>query len=284
MKRITSNSAQAVKDKLRMIAIEKNVDFNSVMRFYMYDRFVERLSKSKYNDNFILKGGFYLSILFGIDNRSTMDIDTAIRKTDFTEGNLIKMITEIININVNDNVKFKVESINPIRDEDEYGGLRITINFMLDNIKDKFHIDLVTGDEIYRGPDSYKYESLIGNEVYKVWSYNLETVLAEKIEIILSRLETSSRMKDYYDIYLIYTFKFDKIDKNKFIGAVERTFKKRGFNDDLITNLNIVKESHILSDKWTRYARKNNYARGINFEEILYCLEQFIEILVPITV
>ena len=243
-----NNLAQSNKDKLKNISKNKNVDFNSVMRFYMYDRFVERLSKSKYKDNFILKGGFYLSNLFGLDNRSTMDIDTAIRKTEFNEENLIKMVKEIIDIDLDDNVKFKIEKIEPIRDEDEYGGLRITINFMLENIKDKFHIDLATGDPIYPGPDDYKYESLIENEIYKVWAYNLETVLAEKIETILSKLETSSRMKDYYDIYLIYKFKFDKINKDKFKEAIERTFRKRKFNDNLIRNLNIVKESSILKN------------------------------------
>ena len=278
------DSAQAVKDKLKNVSREKNVDFNSVMRFYMYDRFVERLSKSKYKDNFILKGGFYLSKLFGLDNRSTMDIDTAIRKAEFTEENIIKMINEIINIDVGDNVKFKIEKTETIRDEDEYGGLRITINFMLENIKDKFHIDLATGDPIYPRPDNYRYETLIGDEVYKVWSYNLETVLAEKIETILSKLETSSRMKDYYDIYLIYKFKFDKIDKEKFRGAVEKTFKKREFDADLITNLNIVKESKVLKDKWISYSRKYSYARDVEFEETLKCLEQFINIIVSVAV
>lgn len=279
-----SDSAQAVKDKLKNVSREKNVDFNSVMRFYMYDRFVERLSKSKYKDNFILKGGFYLSKLFGLDNRSTMDIDTAIRKAEFTEENIIKMINEIINIDVGDNVKFKIEKTETIRDEDEYGGLRITINFMLENIKDKFHIDLATGDPIYPRPDNYRYESLIGDEIYKVWSYNLETVLAEKLETILSKLEISSRMKDYYDIYLIYKFKFDKIDKEKFRGAVKKTFKKREFDADLITNLNIVKESKVLKDKWISYSRKYSYARDIEFEETLKCLEQFINIIVPVLV
>lgn len=279
-----SDSAQAVKDKLKNVSREKNVDFNSVMRFYMYDRFVERLSKSKYKDNFILKGGFYLSKLFGLDNRSTMDIDTAIRKAEFTEENIIKMINEIINIDVGDNVKFKIEKTETIRDEDEYGGLRITINFMLENIKDKFHIDLATGDSIYPRPDNYRYESLIGDEIYKVWSYNLETVLAEKIETILSKLETSSRMKDYYDIYLIYKFKFDKIDKEKFRGAVEKTFKKREFDADSITNLNIVKEIKVLKDKWISYSRKYSYARDVEFEETLKCLEQFINIIVSVAV
>ena len=153
-----SNSIQAVKDKLRNISREKNIDFNSVMRFYMYDRFVERLSKSKYKDNFILKGGFYLSKLFGLDNRSTMDIDTAIRKTNLSLENVIKMITEIINIDVDDNVKFEIEKTESIRDEDAYGGLRITIKFTLENMKDSFHIDIATGDPIHPGPDDYKYE------------------------------------------------------------------------------------------------------------------------------
>lgn len=275
-----SNSAQSVKDKLKNISREKNVDFNSVMRFYMYDRFVERLSKSKYKDNFILKGGFYLSKLFGLDNRSTMDIDTAIRKTEFTEENLIVMINEIISIDVGDNVKFKIEKTELIREEDEYGGLRITINFMLENIKDKFHIDLATGDPIYPRPDNYKYESLIGDEIYKVWSYNLETILAEKIETILSKLETSSRMKDYYDIYLIYKFKFDTISKEKFRGSVEKTFKKRKFDADLMTNLSIVKESKVLRERWLSYSRKNSYARDVEFEETLECLEKLIDILI----
>lgn len=279
-----SNSAQAVKDKLREISKEKNVDFNSVMRFYMYDRFVERLSKSKYKDNFILKGGFYLSKLFGLDNRSTMDIDTAIRKTKFTEENIIKMITEIINKDVDDNVKFGIEKTEPIRDEDKYYGLRITINFTLENIRDRFHIDIATGDPIHPGPDDYKYESLIGNEVYKVWSYNLETVLAEKIETILSKLEASSRMKNYYDIYLIHKFKFNKINKTKFRGAVEKTFEKREFNADLIANLNVVKDSKILRDKWTSYSRKNSYARNLEFDETIKCLEEFIDIIVPVAI
>lgn len=279
-----SNSSQAVKDKLKNISREKNVDFNSVMRFYMCDRFVERLSKSKYKDNFILKGGFYLSKLFGLDNRSTMDIDTAIRKTKFTEENIVKMITEIINIDVDDNVKFVIEKTESIRDEDEYGGLRITINFMLENIRDSFHIDIATGDPIYPGPDDYKYESLIENEVYKVWSYNLETVLSEKIETILSKLETSSRMKDYYDIYLIHKFKFNKINKTQFRRAVEKTFEKREFNGDLIANLNLLKDSKILRDKWTSYSRKNSYAKNLEFDETIKCLEEFIDIIVPVAI
>lgn len=274
-----NSQMQRIKDKLKNIAQEKNTDFNSVMRLYMYERFIERLSISKYKDNFILKGGFYLSTLFGIDKRATMDIDAAIRYTKFREENLIKMISEIINIDVGDNVKFKIEKIVPIRDEDEYGGLRITINFILENIRDKFHIDLATGDPIYPDAINYKYEALIENKIYNVWAYNLETLLSEKIETILSKLETSSRMKDYYDIYLIHKFSISKINKDLLKGAVKRTFKKRNFKANIINNFKIIEESMILRENWLRYIRKNKYTKDLNFEEIIKCLKDFIELI-----
>lgn len=277
---MSSNSAQAVKDKLRNISNEKNINFNAVLKFYMYDRFIERLSKSKYRDNIVLKGGFYLSSLFGIENRSTIDIDAAIRKAKFTEDNLLKMITEIINVDVDDNVVFKINEISSIRDEDEYGGLRVTIDFQLENVKDKFHIDMATGDPIYPRPDSYNYKSLIEKKTYQVWTYTTETVLAEKLETILNKLDTSSRMKDYYDIYLIYKFKFAELNKENFMMAVKKIFEKRKFQGNLIGSLNVIKQSSILKEKWSNYARKNNYAREIEFEEILAFLEEFINILV----
>lgn len=277
---MSSNSAQAVKDKLRNISNEKNINFNAVLKFYMYDRFIERLSKSKYRDNIVLKGGFYLSSLFGIENRSTIDIDAAIRKAEFTEDNLLKMITEIINVDVDDNVVFKINETSSIRDEDEYGGLRVTIDFQLENVKDKFHIDMATGDPIYPRPDSYNYKSLIEKKTYQVWTYTTETVLAEKLETILNKLDTSSRMKDYYDIYLIYKFKFAELNKENFMMAVKKTFEKRKFQGNLIGSFNVIKQSSILKEKWSNYARKNNYAREIEFEEILAFLEEFINILV----
>lgn len=277
-------SIQAVKDKLRVVAKEKNMEFNSVMRFYMYDRFIERLSRSKYKDNFILKGGFYLSTLFGIDNRSTMDIDTAVTKVHFTDENIIKMIEEIINIDADDNVILSIEKIGQIRDEDEYGGLRITLRFRLEEYNDSFHIDVATGDPIHPGPNDYGYKSLIGNEKYSVWAYSMETILAEKIETIFSKLETSSRMKDYYDIYLIYNNEFKTLNKNNFRKAVEKTFNKRNFDGDLEKCLDIVKNSERLHMYWNSYARKNKFVGDVSFEDTIKCLESFVEILIPVAV
>lgn len=249
----------------------------------MYDRFMERLVTSKYKNNFILKGGFYLSKLFGIDNRNTIDIDTAIQNTELDKENIKNIINEILNIDTNDNVIFLLEEITSIREEDEYGGLRVTVIFKLDNIKDKFHIDIATGDPIYPGPKYYNYQTLINNKEYKVLTYSIETILAEKIETILSKLEKSSRMKDYYDIYMIYKFEFERINKNNLKIAIEKTFKKRNFNQNPIKNIEIIKSSEILKIKWKSYTLKNKYAKNIDFNETIKCLEQFIKIIDVVT-
>lgn len=135
-----------LKAKLNYKAKESNVNYNILLRLYMYERFIERLSLSKYRDHFILKGGFYLSTLFGVNRRTTMDIDTAFRNADFTEENITKMIKEMISIDLEDNVKLHFTGISSIRDEDEYGGYRINITVEIENIRDNFHLDIVAGD------------------------------------------------------------------------------------------------------------------------------------------
>lgn len=275
-------SAQSLKDKLRNISREKDVDFNSVMRFYMYDCFIKRLSLSIYRDNFILKGGFYLSTLFGINTRSTMDIDTTIMNTSLSKENIIKIINEIINIDVHDHVKFQINKIEQIRGENEYGGLRVTIKFKFETIQDSFHIDIATGDPIYPKPHNYNYRSIVEEEMYPVKSYTLETILSEKIETILRRLEANGRMKDFYDIYLIYKFTFERLNKDRFRNAVKKTFSYRAFNDDLYDCFLIIEHSSILQKKWNAYVRKNKYARNITFSDTICCLKKYIDLLVPI--
>jgi len=137
-----------LKSQLKKISKEKNVEFNTLLRLYMYERFIERLSKSEYRDNFILKGGFYLSTLFGVENRTTMDIDTAFRNDDFNEETIVRMFKKIVKINIDDEAKVSYLGIKEIREEDEYGGFRVDIQVELENIKEKFHIDIATGDPI----------------------------------------------------------------------------------------------------------------------------------------
>lgn len=277
------NSMQ-IKSKLKNISKEKNIDFNTLLRSYMYDRFIERLSISKYKDNFILKGGFYLSTLFGIENRNTMDIDTAFKNADFTKENIVKMIKEIISIDISDNAKISFHGIEEIRDEDEYGGFRINLMVELYEIKEKFHIDIATGDPITPKEISYKYKTLLDNKTLTVWAYNIETLLAEKIETILNRLEVNGRMRDFYDIYLIYTREWKKINKKHLKQAFDNTFKKRQFYGEINTNLNTIKGSEILRKRWQNYANKYDYAKQIKFDEIIKCIENIISIIKPVFV
>ena len=166
------NSMQ-VKDKLKNISKKKNIPFNMALKFYIFDRFLVRLASSKYKDNFILKGGFVLSSWFGIENRSTMDIDSMVTNVDFTEENILKMIDEIISINIDDS--------GLIREDDEYGGYRLYLLFSFDTIKEKLILDIATGDKITPTAIHYKHKVMLENNYVNLWSYNIETVIAEKI-------------------------------------------------------------------------------------------------------
>lgn len=270
------NSMQ-LKAKIKNISKEKNTDFNTLLRLYMYDRFLERLSKSKYIDNFILKGGFYLSVLFGVENRATMDIDTVFRNADFNEETLVQMIKEILSINVNDNAKLNYVCIVPIRDEDEYGGFRVTILVEYENIKQSFHIDIATGDPITPKEIRYKYLPLLGDDYINLYAYNIETVLAEKIETILSRLELNGRTRDFYDIFLIYSKEWNNVNIEYFKKAVNKTFDKRGYSGNLCDSLSIIKNSIVLKERWKRYQSNFLYARNIEYEEIINCLEEMLK-------
>src|SRR5574344_1802081 len=235
------NSMQ-LKDKLKNISKEKKVDFNTLLRLYMYDRFIERLAKSKYKDNFILKGGFYLSTLFGVENRTTMDIDTAFRNANFNEETIVKMIKEIVSIKIDDNAKLSYLGIAPIRDEDEYGGFRVDIQVELENVKEKFHVDIATGDPITPKEIRYKYIPLLGDSYIDLYAYNIETVLAEKIETILSRVELNGRMRDFYDVYLIYTKDWENVNKKHFNNALLKTFGKRDYYGNPFVAIDLIRD------------------------------------------
>ena len=277
------NSMQ-VKDKLRNIVKEKNVDFNLVLKFYVFDRFIVRLSKSKYKDNFIIKGGFLLSALFGIENRATMDIDSAITNVIFTEYNLVKMVNSIINIDLKDNIKFSITDVGLIREEDEYGGYRIHLSFDFENIHEFLKLDVATGDPITPNAIIYNYKTLLENESINVWSYNIETLLAEKFETVFSRVELSSRMKDYYDIYLIYIKNWENVNHKHFNDALVNTFKKRKFDKNLYETFSIIKDSSIIKRRWEVYSKKYDYANGINYKDIMECLEEIIKVIELISV
>lgn len=269
------NSMQ-VRDKLRNIANQRNIDFNILLKFFVFDRFVVRLSNSMYKDNFIIKGGFLISTLFGLENRSTMDIDSSITKTEFSEYNVLKMIREIINIDLNDSIKFSIKNVESIRDEDEYGGFRINLMFEFECIREMLKLDVATGDPITPSAIECNYKLMLEDRYIKVWSYPCETILAEKLETIFSKLELNSRMKDYYDVYLIYHNDWDNINSEYLINAIDRTFEKRKFTNNLDEALSVIKSSSIIKIRWEAYSRRYDYAKNIRYLDIVNCLENII--------
>lgn len=224
------NSMQ-VKDKLKNIAIKRNLDFNALLRLYMYDRFIEWLGVSEYRDNFILKGGFYLSTLFGLESCSTKDIGTAIKDAKFTEENVEVMNKSIISIDINDGTLMIFVEIDNINDGDQYGGFKVILNVKVDTIRENFQIDISTGDPITLKPIVYKYRLILDNSYVNIWSYNIETVIAEKLETILRRAEANSRIRDYYDLHLIYTKGWNDVKVDDLRKATDKTFKKKKEKD-----------------------------------------------------
>ena len=277
------NSMQ-IKDKLKNISRERNVDFNTLLRLYMYDRFIERLAKSDYKDIFILKGAFYLSTLFGLENRTTKDIDAAIKDANFTKENIENIIKSIIEIDINDNATIEFINISTIRDEDQYGGFRIILNVKMDTIRENFQIDIATGDPITPGPYEYKYMPILGDKHIKVWAYNIETVIAEKLETILNRAEANGRTRDYYDLYLIYTKGWNKVNIDNLRKAIDKTFTKRKYNRDIIDTIKILKESDILKKRWILYSKKYEYAKDLDYDKIFKCIEEIISVIVPVNI
>ena len=269
-------NSQSIKDKLRSIVEKKSIDFNILLREYMYERFIKRLSVSKFRLNFILKGGYYLSTVFGVYNRATMDIDASLKNTDLSKENLLDIVSEIINIDIGDGAVFNIDCISFIRDEDEYGGYRITLTVKIDSMTETFHFDVATGDPITPSEISYKYKSIIDGSYIKVLAYNLETVLAEKLETIFSRGEKNSRMKDYFDIYLIMHFKLNEINIDYLKLAINNTFIKREFSGDIVKIFDDIKVSKVLKTRWNSYL-KRKHVYNLPYNEVINCIEKIIE-------
>ena len=267
-------NSMELKDRIRNISKERNVDFNTLLRLYMYDRFIERLSVSKYKNNFVLKGGFYLSTLLGVEQRTTMDIDVAFKNALFTKDVIVEMINNIISIDINDSVIINYLGINEIRDEDDYGGFRVDLEAHLENVKERFHVDVATGDPITPSVISYNYKPLLTDRQIDVYAYTIETVIAEKIETILTRVEANGRMRDFYDIYLIYTKEQESIKIDILKKAIERTFKKRNYNKPVLDTLKIIENSEVLKIRWNSYRNKYSYAKTIEYTEIIKCINE----------
>lgn len=246
----------------------------------MFERILERISISKYNSNFILKGGLLLSAIFGINERSTKDIDTTIIGIDISKTEMVKILNEILNIDLNDGTTFNIVNITDIREESEYGGNKYNIIGKIENIKVQLEIDISTGDKVTPREMKYKYQSIFENKSIIINCYNLETILAEKLETILRRGKFNSRMKDYYDVYYILNNLYDDIDILILNNAIKNTFNKRDsikYLNDYKEIILSIKNGSIINNLWNAYSSKYKYAYNIKFSNILETIENILD-------
>lgn len=265
------DNAQSLKDKAKNFAIKNNLEVQQVLQNYMFERFLERLSKSKYKNNFILKGGFLLSSIMGINIRSTMDIDANITGMDFSEDKILKLVQDIISIELNDNVTFEIDKSEPIKEDNEYGGYSFKIIGKVFNLKIIFHIDISTGDLITPKAIEYEYKTLLEDNIINLYTYNSETIIAEKLQTILVRSVANSRMKDFYDLYYFSTNKWKEIDKKTLSDAINVTFKHRNSLNELNNYESIINEiskSSLIKERWTSYQNRFSYAQNVSFDSV----------------
>ncbi len=261
-------NAQSLMDKSKNMAIKYNITPNEVLQNYMFERILERLSVSQYKNNFTLKGGLLLSSIMGISTRTTMDMDTSVKGINLTDTELYKILKEILDINVGDNVKFQIMNSTPIREEDNYGGLKYNIIATFDNLKVNLSIDIATGDTITPKEIEYNYKMLFEDRKLQIMTYNIESIIAEKFQTVVSRGILNSRMKDYYDLYYLVTYK--EFSKENLKQAITKTFEKRNTNLKEIENtLSKIKESSFIKELWENYSKKHRYTENIKFEEII---------------
>jgi len=256
-----------LKALIRNLSKEKNVEAEIILRNFMLERFLERISVSKYRDNFILKGGMLIAAIVGIDTRSTMDLDATIKGQTLTESEIIDIICDVINISIDDDVIFTYKGIEEIREEADYPGYRVSIGAVLDKTRQTIKIDITTGDFIIPKEVKYSFKLLFENKYINILAYNIETVLAEKFETIITRGITNSRMRDYYDIYILTTTQTFNI--GTFGEALKKTIEKRHTiqqMSDILGVINTISDNADMIGLWKRYQKKYKYAANITWE------------------
>lgn len=273
-----SSKAMSLKAKINNYAKSNNIAAQVVLQNYMFERFLARMSKSEYKEKFVIKGGMLISAIVGLDTRSTMDLDTTLKNLQLTEEKIIETIQAICKIDLEDGVCFNILSLSPIRKDDRYGGICVRINAIYDTIITPLSIDVSSGDVITPSAVQYEFTGIFDNEVrIKLWGYNIETVMAEKLETILTRGIFSTRPRDYYDIYILCTTQ--KYDITVLKEALNATAIHRGSLEKITDTASILKnifDSEELQDAWTKYQNKFLYAKDITYKEIMEILERLL--------
>lgn len=263
---------ESIKAKIRNLAQNNNLSSQEVLQMFLFERFLERLSKSKYKSNFVIKGGFLVSSLIGISNRTTMDMDSTIKGIPLNEDNLMKVVDSIINIDVDDGIEFEIKDISYIREDDKYENFRVSLIANIGKTKNPMKLDLTTGDAITPREIEYSYPCIFHEKNIEVLAYPVETIIAEKYESIIKRNITTTRMRDFYDLYALYNLKKKEIDMDILRTAIIRTSSRRESLELMkIANeiIEDIKNDPYLKELWNVYVSENKYIGDLSFDEVV---------------
>ena len=270
-------TSEQIKGAIRNISKKMGVNPNSLLQMCLFEGILEKLSKSKYSENFILKGGLLISSLIGVDMRSTMDMDTTLRGIPLNEVSITKILNEILAIEIDADIEYKLIKLSPIRQEDVYEDFCASISCIFGKINATLNIDITTGDVITPREMNYSYSKILEEGTIPIMTYTIETILAEKFETISSRNITTTRARDFYDLYMIYSIYKDKIDKGILRKAIERTSKYRGSFETALQYKEIVelfRESETPKELWKKYTQNNPYTKDVDFLDTISIYEE----------
>lgn len=263
---------EQIKGRIKSVAKQNNADARTLMRIYMMERFLERLTQSEYRDNFIIKGGILVTAMISVAHRSTMDIDTSMKNLNLSAEDALRVVNQVKDIDLDDGVSFEVKDVSNIMDEMEYPGIRVTMNANVGRLITPLKIDISTGDVITPRAIEFNYDLLLEDRSIKLWSYNLETILAEKLQTVLARGILNTRMRDFYDIRMLVDTYEDKVNKAVLKDAFAATCKKRG-TDNLQEQaeeiVKIIEADEQIQVLWRAYQKKYSYAADIDYASVI---------------
>lgn len=277
-------TARQLKDLIRNLSKKKSADAQILMRNYMMERFLERISLSEYKNQFILKGGMLVAAMVGLDARATMDLDATIKGTNVSVEDVEMIISQIISIPLDDGVSFRVKRISEIMEEANYPGVRVSMETKFDGVITPLKIDISTGDVITPREIKYKFNLMLENRTIEVWAYNLETVLAEKLETVISRNVTNTRMRDFYDIYILQKLYGEQLSKDVLRDALVATAKKRETLEQIETEdidevFDEIQSSSVMENLWKVYQRNYSYSADIPWHTVMKSIRTLYEII-----
>lgn len=265
-------TARQLKDRIRNLSKEHGMNAQVLMRNYMMERFLERMSLSEYRDKFILKGGMLVAAMVGLDARSTMDIDATVKGAAVSLEAVENMISSIISVPLEDGVEFRIARVSEIMDEAEYPGIRVNMETEFDGVITPLKIDISTGDAITPHQVRYRFKLMLEDRSIEVWAYNLETVLAEKLETVIARATANTRMRDFYDLYLLNRLYGERIVAADLRAALLATAKKRGTEKYLVDAPGIFDEieADVTMEKlWAAYQKRFSYAADLPWDMVM---------------